>query len=158
VDDRDLSEIRAKDLLPFKRLIEDGLEAIMPAHVVYQRVDPFPAGFSRFWIQDILRKELGFDGVVFSDDLNMEGAAFAGDHADRARAAQEAGCDMLLVCNNPVAAEKVLESLPVNHNPMREQRLMRMKGRFSFDRGGLLQNDEWQATAKLIGELTEQYA
>ncbi len=113
VDERDLETIRAKDLIPFKTLIGEDLEAVMPAHVVYKAIDPNPAGFSPFWIRQILREELGFKGVVFSDDLSMEGAAFAGVFSDRARLAQEAGCDMLLVCNNPAAAEEVLDALPL---------------------------------------------
>ncbi len=157
-DERDLATIRAKDLVPFKSLIDEGLEAVMPAHVVYKRVDPNPAGFSRFWIQDILRKELGFNGVVFSDDLSMEGAAFAGDHPERAKAAQEAGCDMLLVCNNPAAAEKVIESLPITRNPEREERLGRMRGKFDMTREQLLSSPMWQASAKLIQELNARYA
>ncbi|MCX7102700.1 MAG: beta-N-acetylhexosaminidase, partial [Methylobacter sp.] len=98
IDERDLDSIRAKDLLPFKQLIEEGLEGIMPAHVVYSKIDSNPAGFSPFWIQEILRKELKFNGTVFSDDLSMEGAASVGDFPERARLAQLAGCDMILVC------------------------------------------------------------
>ena len=158
IDDRDLATIRAKDLLPFKALIAEGLEAVMPAHVIYKNIDPNPAGFSRFWIQQILREELGFKGVVFSDDLSMEGAAFAGDHADRAKAAQEAGCDMLLVCNNPMAAEKVLEALPVSTNRMREERLMKMQGKPTMNRTQLLSHPKWQESSKLIQELTARYA
>ena len=158
LDGRDLNTIRNKDLLPFKKLINEGLEAVMPAHVVYNNIDPNPAGFSHFWIQDILRRELGFGGVVFSDDLNMEGAAFAGDHIDRAKAAQAAGCDMLLVCNNPSAAEKILDALPVRDEPLRAQRLGKMKGRFAFGRAELLASAPWQKASTLIRELTEQYA
>ncbi|NOS88643.1 MAG: beta-N-acetylhexosaminidase [Methylococcaceae bacterium] len=128
VDERDLDDLWAKDLLPFKQLIAEGLEGIMPAHVIFPRIDAQPAGFSAFWIQEILRKQLHFNGVVFSDDLSMAGAATAGDYPERARQAQLAGCDMLLVCNNPLAAEQVLASLPMSHDPVREQRLQRMRG------------------------------
>ena len=158
IDDRDLDSIRAKDLIPFKTLINEGLEAIMPAHVVYKNIDPNPAGFSPFWIQQILRKELGFKGVVFSDDLSMEGAAFAGDHSDRARCAQEAGCDMLLVCNNPAAAEKVLDNLPITSNPQREQRLLKMQGKPMMDREQLQNSQKWQESSRLIRELMAKYA
>jgi len=129
IDERDLDSIRAKDLLPFKQLIKEGLEGIMPAHVVYPNIDPNPAGFSPFWIQQILRQELNFNGTVFSDDLSMAGAASVGNFPERARLAQQAGCDMLLVCNNPVAAEQVLEALPITQDPIREQRLQRMQGK-----------------------------
>jgi beta-N-acetylhexosaminidase len=128
-DERDLDSIWEKDLLPFKQLIEEGLEGVMPAHVVYPNIDPNPAGFSSFWIQHILRRKLNFNGTVFSDDLSMAGAATAGDFPARARLAQQAGCDMLLVCNNPVAAEQVLDALPITQNPAREQRLKNMRGR-----------------------------
>ena len=158
IDERDLETIRAKDLMPFKALIEEGLEAIMPAHVVFKNVDPNPAGFSRFWIQQILRQELNFKGVVFSDDLSMEGAAFAGDHADRAKAAQEAGCDMLLVCNNPSAAEQVLDALPISKNRLREERLLKMCGRPTMNREQLLSSPKWQESSRLIQELTSHYA
>ncbi|MEQ1485262.1 beta-N-acetylhexosaminidase [Methyloglobulus sp.] len=158
VDERDLDSIWAKDLVPFKTLIDEGLEAIMPAHVVYKNVDPNPAGFSRYWIQDILRKELGFKGVVFSDDLSMEGAAFAGDYPERARLAQDAGCDMLLVCNNPAAAEKVLNDLPITSNPQREERLSKMQGKTMMNREQLQNSPKWQQSSRLIQELTANYA
>lgn len=157
IDDRDLDTVRGKDFLPFIQLIKEGLEGIMPAHVLYPSIDPNPAGFSPFWIQQILRKELKFNGTVFSDDLSMAGAASAGDYPERARLAQEAGCDMLLVCNNPVAAEEVLDSLPITQDPLREQRLRRMQGNLckSFP---YKSTEKWHKTSTLINQLFEQYA
>ncbi len=152
VDQRNLDEIRAKDLLPFKQLIAEGLEGIMPAHVVYPNIDPNPAGFSPFWIQQILRKELNFNGTVFSDDLSMEGAASVGDFPERAHLAQIAGCDMILVCNNPTAAEQVLEALPVTRNPIREQRLKRMQGQPQMNREQLMNSKKWQQLSTLINQ------
>jgi beta-N-acetylhexosaminidase len=150
IDERDLDSIRTKDLAPFKQLIEEGLEGIMPAHVVYPKVDPNPAGFSPFWIQQILRKELNFNGTVFSDDLSMEGAASVGNFPERARLAQLAGCDMILVCNNPAAAEQVLEALPVTQDPVREQRLSRMQGKPQMNREQLMHTEKWQQLSTLI--------
>jgi len=150
IDERDLDSIRVKDLLPFKQLIEEGLEGIMPAHVVYPKIDPNPAGFSPFWIQQILRKELNFNGTVFSDDLSMEGAASAGDFPERARLAQHAGCDMILVCNNPAAAGQVLDALPVTRDSIREQRLIGMQGKAQMNREQLLRNEKWQQLSTLI--------
>lgn len=158
VDDRDFDTIMTKDVLPFKQLIDEGLEAIMPAHVVYSKVDANPAGFSSFWIQQILRQQLNFHGTIFSDDLSMEGAAFAGGFVERALMAQQAGCDMLLVCNNPNAAEQVLESLPITQNTIREQRLKAMRGKVALNREQLQQTDKWQHTVALINQLTANYA
>jgi len=150
IDERDLDSIRNKDLLPFKQLIAEGLEGIMPAHVVYSKVDSRPAGFSPFWIQQILRQELNFNGTVFSDDLSMEGAASVGDFPERARLAQQAGCDMILVCNNPRAAEQVLETLPVTQDAVRERRLNAMRGKAQMNREQLMNTAKWQQVSKQI--------
>jgi beta-N-acetylhexosaminidase len=157
-DPRPLSEIRNRDLAPFQRLIEQGLEAVMPAHVVYPQIDVLPAGFSPIWLQQILRKELNFDGAIFSDDLSMEGAAGVGDFLDRAQLAQQAGCDMLLVCNNPAAAEQVLDKLPIKASSDRERHLQAMRGRFQFSRAQLQKSERWQQVVKQIQLFTDQHA
>jgi beta-N-acetylhexosaminidase len=111
VDKRSLAEIEVHDLRPYRELIAHGLTGVMPAHVVYPDVDSRPAGYSRVWLQDILRGRMGFGGMIFSDDLSMEGASLAGGPAARALAAIEAGCDMVLVCNAREAVAGVLEAL-----------------------------------------------
>ena len=111
VDERDYAAIEADDLLPYKQLIPAGLSSVMPAHVIYPKVDAQPAGFSRKWIKDILRGTYRFEGVVFSDDLSMEGASVVGGYVERAVAALDAGCDMVLVCNDPANADIVLDGL-----------------------------------------------
>jgi len=153
VDNRALESIQEKDIYPFKQLIAEGLESIMPAHVVYPKVDELPAGFSKKWIQQILRSELNFQGVVFSDDLSMEGAASIGSFSQRAELALSAGCDMVLVCNNPTAAEEVLSSIPVTENEQREQRLSRMIGKPHLTRTQLMQSQKWQVISKQISDL-----
>jgi len=110
-DERPLVQLQKKDLLPYRAVIEAGVAAVMPAHVVYPQVDAEPAGYSKRWLQDVLRGQLKFDGLIFSDDLSMEGAAVAGGPPERARAALAAGCDMVLLCNNPKGLDELLASL-----------------------------------------------
>lgn len=129
VDERSLPDIARADLVPFRMMIEAGLAALMPAHVIYPRIDAQPAGFSRVWLGDILRGELGFDGVIFSDDLCMAGAAVAGDIVARVEAALVAGCDMALVCNRSDLADEVLARLEVDWPAPARARLARMHGR-----------------------------
>ncbi len=113
VDSRSLNALEMDDLSIFRSLISDKqkVDALMPAHVIYSSVDTLPAGFSKKWLQSILRKDIGFEGVIFSDDLSMEGASVAGTFTDRAKAALSAGCDMVLVCNHPEGAQEVLAYL-----------------------------------------------
>ena len=129
VDDRPYADIERHDLLPFRRLIGAGLGGIMPAHVIYPQVDRSPAGFSSVWLKEILRIELNFYGVVFSDDLSMEAASVAGGVVERARAAIDAGCDMVLVCNNPGAADELLANFDFSIPAISLARLARMHGR-----------------------------
>jgi beta-N-acetylhexosaminidase len=111
VDSRSLERVLKDDAAPYGWLGDGVLPAVMPAHVIYPKVDAQPAGFSRRWVQEILRQRLGYDGVVFSDDLTMAGATVAGDITARARAALDAGCDMVLVCNRPELADELLARL-----------------------------------------------
>ena len=121
VDLRSLAEMEP-DLIPYRRLKLDG---VMPAHVIYPQVDPRPAGFSPVWLEK-LRNEFRFDGVIFSDDLSMEGAAFAGNMVQRTEAAWAAGCDMLLICNAPDAVADVLANWQPRPDPVRAARIGRI--------------------------------
>jgi beta-N-acetylhexosaminidase len=148
VDKRSLAEIAAVDMRVFKALHQQGLlDAVMPAHVVYPQVDSMPAGFSKIWIGQHLRKDLGFEGVVFSDDLSMQGAAFIGNFAARAQAALEAGCDMVLVCNNPNGAAQVIDSLPSQYEE--NSRLLTL-AKSPFDNFNTLKNSAQYIAAQRL--------
>jgi beta-N-acetylhexosaminidase len=127
-DERSLRRILDQDAAPYGWL-GIGLASVMPAHVIYPKVDAHPAGFSRHWIEDVLRARLGFAGAIYSDDLSMAGAAVAGPLVQRAAAALNAGCDFILVCNDPEGCDQLLEELTWSRGSSFEARLARLRPR-----------------------------
>jgi len=134
VDRRPITVLEKADLVPFGALVRLGIDGIMPAHVVFSAVDDRPAGFSSIWLQDVLRKRLGFAGLIFSDDLSMAGAQGAGDIVARAEAACAAGCDMVLACNDPAAADALLSRWRPDPQPDLARRCSRMARRAAAPR------------------------
>jgi len=149
VDRRPLSEL-ADELLPYRRMIANGLSSIMVAHVLFPAVDEAPAGFSTRWIQQELRWGLGFTGAVFSDDLSMGGAAFAGTVPERARRAIAAGCDLLPICNDRPAVLATLDELEGQADPLSQVRLVRLHGRPMPPRTELEQSARWIECRKAV--------
>jgi beta-N-acetylhexosaminidase len=150
IDNRSFDEIYQKDIYPFRLLIQDNIAAIMPAHIIYSKVNKQPAGFSDVWLKNILRQQLKFSGVIFSDDLNMQGASVAGDkYSDRAVAALNAGCDMALICNNRIAAIEIVQSIGLI-DPISATRLARMHGRHELDRKELKKMQRWHQVSANI--------
>jgi beta-N-acetylhexosaminidase len=150
VDERTLEEL-VPDMLPYRRL---SLDAVMPAHVSFLKIDSRSAGFSTYWI-NVLRNDIKFDGVVFSDDLSMEGASVAGDILARATAAYRAGCDMLLVCNSPDAVGELLTRWQEPLDPLRSARIERLLPVMPAPTAGDLQRDpHYQAGVAFARELT----
>jgi beta-N-acetylhexosaminidase len=154
IDRRTLESIRV-DISPYRDMIEKGLEAVMMAHVIYNKLNRLPAGFSEYWIQDELRGRLGFNGVVFTDDLSMQAAAFVGDMQERVHLALYAGCDMALVCNNRPAVIELLGSLSdkvwQNHSDETiQQRLHALYAKPTFDVDDLEATTDWQQANEAI--------
>jgi beta-N-acetylhexosaminidase len=141
-DRRSFADIEALDLLPFRRVISTHMAGIMMAHVIYDQVDEQAAGYSRYWIETVLRGQLEFEGVVFSDDLSMNGAESVGGYSQRARHALDAGCDILLVCNNPEGADEVLDSLQGYSSPTTQLRMIRLHGQNAH--AELFGGSDWQ--------------
>ncbi len=154
-DPRTFAQIQP-DLTPFKTLIEFGLAAIMPAHIVYPAIDPYPVGFSAYWLQSILRQKLAFKGTVVSDCLSMNGAAGMGDYAQRARTALEAGCDFVLICNNRTGAISALEGINFNHHePTQRRRLSLLASGETPYWQDLATNPDWLEAYSVLSELEE---
>lgn len=147
-DQRD--EIFDIDMAIFKSQIESGiLDAMMPAHVIYPHYDQQPASGSSYWLKKILREKLGFQGIVFSDDLNMEGATIMGGPAERSKQSLEAGCDMILLCNNRDSAVEVLDNLDTSTVPQ-AQRLLKQR---SFSASDLTRSPEWKEASESMKRL-----
>lgn len=145
VDRRDYGLI-LDDMRPYERLVSNGaIAGVMLAHIVYEQIDAQPAGFSEYWIQRELRSRLGFDGAVFCDDLSMKATSDYGPMAERSRLALEAGCDMVLVCNDRDAAHEAVDALNDYSNPLSLVRLARLHGTGQPLRETLLASEKWQA-------------
>ena len=157
VDTRSYAEIEAQDMQSFIQL-QSQLDALMPAHVIYEKVDPNPAGFSQYWVQKVLRETLQFDGVLFSDDLSMQAACVAGGADARIKAALEAGCDMGLVCNNRESACVALSAIE-NYPLPNQERLERMRGKIQEIRIGeqLDLGNEWKSVKKVIEDFRQSF-
>jgi beta-N-acetylhexosaminidase len=155
IDKRSREDIFNLDMAIFKSIHQQGLlDAVMPAHVIYPEVDDLPAGFSETWIKQILRQELDFDGVVFSDDLSMQGAVQMGNIVERAELAITAGCDMVLVCNDPMGAVKVIDGLPsgMSLHKISIDRIKRLKKTSSLDFSNLKKTSEYQIASKVLDQ------
>ncbi len=149
VDRRALVDME-DDLAPYRRLIANQLPGVMVAHVAFPAVDPAPASLSSRWIRGVLREDLGFRGIVFSDDLSMQGAASCGDIVTRSRAALAAGCDVLTVCNDRPAVEALLDGLRLAPDPAVHLRLARLRGREGLAHAALLASDAWRQSQRAL--------
>ncbi|VAW49289.1 beta-N-acetylglucosaminidase [hydrothermal vent metagenome] len=154
-DCRPFAEIQQHDMQPFLRLIENGLDAVMPAHVIYPKVDSLPAGFSEVWLQAILRKQCYFEGAIISDDMSMKAAQAYGSAPERVLKALQAGCDLVLVCNDSMAADEVLSRLNWHSETLSHARLIRLHAHGKFKYQTLQFDPQWQAAVSVANELNQ---
>ncbi|MDG6896117.1 beta-N-acetylhexosaminidase [Volucribacter amazonae] len=162
IDDRSPQAIWQQDIKPFQTLIEQNLlAAIMPAHVVYSQCDSQPASGSSYWLQQVLRQQLGFKGVIFSDDLGMEGASFMGDFVQRSHCALKAGCDLLLLCNNPQAVIQLLDHFKYQETTeqasLRQQRIQTLFRPQPFNWRELTCSPRWIANHNALYQLQQNW-
>ncbi|MDU8924706.1 beta-N-acetylhexosaminidase [Pasteurellaceae bacterium LIM206] len=162
IDERPEKEIFTRDIQPFRQLIEQNLlDAVMPAHVIYRRCDNQPASGSSYWLQTVLRGQLGFQGAIFSDDLGMKGAGFMGDFVARSEKALRAGCDLLLLCNEPEGVVQVLDRLKLAestpHFCARQARLNSLFKRKSFSWNELSKTERWLNSRQQLTALQQDW-
>jgi beta-N-acetylhexosaminidase len=156
VDRREYGDI-LDDMRPYEKLINNShIAGVMLAHVVYREMDDMPAGFSEFWIERELRSRLGFGGAVFCDDLSMKATSAYGSMRRRCKRALDAGCDMVLVCNDRRRAEQAVQSLSDYSNPLSLVRLARLHGTSHALRETLRASELWQQANAAFARWTER--
>lgn len=153
VDPRSWAQIKEADIQPFVKLIKRGLEAVMPAHVRYPAVDDLPVGFSKHWLQIILRGQYQFNGAIISDDLGMQAAAVYGDLTRRVELALKAGCDLVLLCNDLDQIDEVLQQLDWKSDQISQGRIARLAGRQYIESQDLKHHPLWLAAVKTVKKL-----
>jgi beta-N-acetylhexosaminidase len=152
IDRRELADL-SEDLAPYRRLIANGLPGVMVAHILLPAEDPSPASLSARWIRGVLRTDLNFQGAIFTDDLSMGAVATGNDIVERCQRALAAGCDMLLVCNDPASRSTALSGLAASPDPASQLRLVRMRGRERLSPEELRASPEWNAAQQLLVRL-----
>lgn len=158
IDDRSKEAIFAHDIQPFVQLIQAGkLQAVMPAHVIYSQCDSQPASGSAYWLQTVLRQQLGFDGAIFSDDLGMKGAGFMGDFVERCQASLNAGCDLLLLCNEREGVIQVLDNLQHQATAESQVRLKRLFKRKTIEWNSLQATSRWLEANRTLDQLQQRW-
>ncbi len=153
IDERSVNEIEEDDMKPFVGLIKANIAAIMAAHIIFPKIDSLPVGFSRFWLTEILRNRLGFKGIIFSDDLNMEGANISTNYADRVSVAREAGIDFALLCNNRQGVIQVLDNLLITSHRLGKEKWGPLQGDFSRMKEPYQTHPRWNETRLCIQHL-----
>ena len=151
IDSRSYDDILSKDIVPFSRLVNQ-LDGIMPAHIIYEKIDSSPAGFSHRWLQRILRNDLGFKGLIFSDDLSMEGAASAGNYSERAEKALAAGCDMILVCNCRAGVNELLNDSKFSKYKLNQVRAEKLRCKTRIFLSELQQSSRYKSIKTLLNK------
>lgn len=143
IDDRSYEELAKDDLLPFVHFINKKIPALMTAHILFPAVDKLPVSFSRYWLQEVLRQKLKYEGLIMSDDLDMKGAKVPGDYADRMLLAREAGCDLILLCNNREAVIQVLDRVDPRPHLLSSQKYDLLRAHFPAAQPGPVENQNW---------------
>jgi beta-N-acetylhexosaminidase len=152
VDRRELADLD-QDLAPYRRLITNGLPGVMVAHILLPTEDTVPASLSARWIRGVLRTDLNFQGAIFTDDLSMGAVAVGTGIVERCQRALAAGCDMLLVCNDPASRAQALTGLTASPDPASQLRLVRMRGTERLSPARLRESPAWVSAQQLLSRL-----